>query len=100
MANIGVSYEGGITRPTIYSGSWWILKGTKENDNITSSGTYPANETDHELRMYGYGGNDTIQLGNGHKPSAIYGGNGNDSIKNWSSDAFINGDRYWYKYRW
>lgn len=73
MAYIGVDHKGGAIGDTNSSGFWYILKGTKENDVMSDSGIYPAGETDHELIFYGYGGNDTIKLANGHKKSAIYG---------------------------
>ena len=86
MAIIGVDYSKGAL--------WYRLKGTSENDNMSSNGFYPANApSDHRLLFYGYGGNDTIQLAGGTRNSAIHGGNGNDSIKNWSGDAFINGGK-------
>lgn len=70
------------------SSTWWRLKGTSENDIMSSNGTYPADETDRALVFYGYAGNDTIT--NAQDKSTIDGGKGNDSIINYASNVSIN----------
>lgn len=84
MAVISVNWS-------LASGAWYKLKGTSENDIMSSDGIYPYNDSDHYLLFYGYGGNDTITNSDSHDKSGIYGGAGADSILNHSTDVTIDG---------